>query len=113
MDRVHFSGRFPKIDPENLAEFKKLAKHLTEIAKGEPGNLAYDFFFNADETVCVVRETYADSAAVLSHMALMTDLPRLVGLGGGFEFECHGNPTPALVEAAQMSGFVYHHFTGK
>jgi quinol monooxygenase YgiN len=100
MSKVQFSAKFKKIDPANLDEFKKVAAAMIEVVKGESGNLTYDYFLSADETVCAVQESYRDSDAVLEHMAAMSDLlPRAVELGGGFEAECFGDPSPKLVEA--------------
>jgi quinol monooxygenase YgiN len=114
MDKVHFTARFLNIEKDKLSEFKLLAEKLLEITREEPGNLEYDLFFNPEESVCVVRETYIDSAAVFSHMELMKDLlPGLVELGGGFSAECYGHPTPELVEAAGMVGSVFHYFQGR
>ena len=48
----------------------------------------YDWFFNEDESTCVVRETYADSEAVLTHLGLLSDmLGGIVELGGGVKIE--------------------------
>jgi quinol monooxygenase YgiN len=114
MSKVHFTARFLAIDKSNLDEFKKLAAECVEAVKQEPGNLEYEWFMSPDESVGVVRETYADSAAVFAHMAGMTELlPRLIELGGGFAAECYGDPSPELIEAAQLAGSVYPYFLGR
>jgi quinol monooxygenase YgiN len=113
MDRIHFTAKFLKIDPDDLDAFKKLAAELLEVTKAEPGNIQYDYFLSPDSTVCVVQESYADSDAVLAHMAGMSELlPRAIELGGGFEATCCGNPSPQLVEA--LAGLpIYSYFQGK
>jgi quinol monooxygenase YgiN len=112
---IHFAARFPKIEEHNLGKFKEHATVMLDRAKSEPGLLHYDFFFNPDESVCVVLETYADSAAVLDHMTGMSDLlPLAMELGGGFEAELFGNPSPALAEALASFGLpTYAFFQGK
>lgn len=114
MSKVHFTARFLAIDKGNLEEFKKLAAECLEVVRQEPGNLEYEWFLGPDEAVCVVRETYVDSAAVFEHMAGMTELlPKLIELGGGFQAECYGAPSAELIEAAQLDGSVFTDFQAK
>ena len=54
MDQIQASVTFPKISPDNLDKFKALAGEALKIAADEPGVLQYDWFFNADETACLV-----------------------------------------------------------
>jgi quinol monooxygenase YgiN len=68
MEPFHVTVRFPNIEPSKLADFKRAAAELIEISRREPGTLRYDYYLNADETVCVVHELFADSAACLSHL---------------------------------------------
>ena len=99
MNRIQVSARFANVSSSNLAEFKKVAAHALEIAKGEPGVLQYDWFFDDTQTVCVVRETYQDSEALLAHITTMGDvLNTLSELGGGCELEMFGDPSPLLVD---------------
>ena len=115
MDKLQISATFPNIAAGKLAEFKKLAAEALEITRGEPGCLQYDWFLNADETVCEVREVYADSDAVLAHMAGMGErLGRLMELGGGIRIECFGSPSPTLLAAAAgLEPVVYSYLQGK
>ena len=70
MEQIQLTATLPNIAPGNLAEFKESSPHsASEITKGEGTTLQYDWFFSDDETKCVVRETYTNSDAVLSHMA--------------------------------------------
>lgn len=97
MSLIHTSARFGPIDPANLAEFKELAASLMTSTQAEPGTLRYDWFFADDGSWCEVREIYADSAAVLAHVAGSADrLGRLTELGGGLKLEVFGDPTPEL-----------------
>ena len=115
MDPFTVIVRFPSIDPSQLADFKLAAAELVEISRQEPGTLRYDYFMNADETVCVVHEVFANSAACLSHMVgVGAKLGRLMILGGGMEIECFGNPSPELIAAsAPLSPVIYSLFEGK
>lgn len=116
MDQLQLTATFPNIASDKLGEFKKLAGEAMEIVRTmEPGTLQYDWFFNADETQCVVRETYASSDAVMAHMGNMGELlGEIAALGGGIEIEIFGDPSATLREAAaQMQPAVYSYFQGK
>jgi quinol monooxygenase YgiN len=112
---IQVTATMPNIEPANLAEFKEVAGRAMELTRGEPGALQYDWFLSGDETKCVVRETYADSDAILAHMANLGDLlGMLAELGGGLEVEAFGDPSPELMEAAAALGpTVYRFFQGK
>jgi len=115
VDTLQVSARFPRIAPDKLSEFKRIVGEAVAMTKEEPGCLQYDWFLSADETVCHVRETYANSEAVLAHMAATGGLlGSLIELGGGIEIECFGNPSPVLLAAAEsLKPTVYTHLQGK
>jgi hypothetical protein len=115
MEQLQVTATFPNIAGENLAQFKQLAARALEITKGESGNSQYDWYFNHDETSCVVRETYESSAAVLTHMGNVGELlGRLIELGSGLELEVFGSPSAQLMEAAAaLQPSVYPYFQGK
>jgi hypothetical protein len=101
MEELQITATFPTIAAADLDEFKKLIAQGVEITRGESGTLQYEWFFNEDETRCLVRETYADSNAVLTHMGNMGNvLGQMVEKGGGLEVEVFGSPSAELVEAA-------------
>ena len=115
MNRIQVNAKFANVSSSNLAEFKKVAAHALEIAKTEPGVLQYDWFFNQDETACVVRERYADSDAVLAHLGVVGELlGKIIELGGGVEIDVFGSPSAVLVQAAEaLRPRVYSYFQGK
>jgi quinol monooxygenase YgiN len=99
MNSIQVNAKFANVSSSNLAEFKKAAAHAMDIAKSEPGVLQYDWFFDDTETVCVVRETYQDSEALLAHITTMGGmLNTLSELGGGCQLEMFGDPAPLLVD---------------
>ncbi|HLA58868.1 MAG TPA: antibiotic biosynthesis monooxygenase, partial [Puia sp.] len=58
-----------KIHDGKLDEFKELANQCIEAVKAnEPNTTQFDLYFNTDETECVVKEEYRDSAAMLVHL---------------------------------------------
>ena len=116
MEHIQVTVTFPKITPDNLDKFKGLAGEALKVATDEPGLLQYDWFFNADETACVVRETFESSDAVLIHLGRVADiLGPVVQLGGGLEIEAFGgSPSAQLVQALEaFSPTYYSYFQGK
>ncbi|HKY75942.1 MAG TPA: antibiotic biosynthesis monooxygenase [Acidimicrobiia bacterium] len=116
MDQIQVSVTFPKISPDNLEKFKALAGEALKIAADEPGVVQYDWFFNADETRCFVRETFANSEAALTHLGNVGEiLGPVVQLGGGLEIEMFGgNPSDDLLQAlAMFRPTHYPYFQGK
>ena len=115
MERIQVTATFPKITPDNLDEFKSIAVDALKIATGEPGVLQYDWFFNVDETACVVRETFESSDAALTHLGNVADiLGPVVQLGGGLELEIFGSASAQLVQALEaFSPTYYTAFQGK
>lgn len=92
--------------------FKEIATRIFDKVRGaEPGTLAYAAYFNEDETVCVVRERYASSDAVLAHLAHVgADLGAL-GATCALSVEIFGDPSPALLAAtAAMQPKIYRPF---
>jgi quinol monooxygenase YgiN len=115
MEQIQITATLPKIAPGDLAEFKRLAAELLELSKSEAGALQYDWFFSADETRCVVRETYANSDAVLAHLANVGELVgKLAAVGGGLQIEGFGPVSPQLLDAAAaLQPTIYKFFQGK
>ena len=115
MDKIQVSAVFPDIAPDNLAEFKQVAAAVLELTIPEPGVVQYDWFFSEDQTTCEVREVYADSEAMLAHIATVGDvLGPLVDLGGGLEADVFGSPSAELADAlAPFNPTLHAHFQGK
>lgn len=116
MEQLQISATFPSIPSDNLGNFKRLAGECLEIVNAkEPGTLQYDWFFSPDGSQCVVRETYASSDALLTHMGNLGELlGELVAQGGGLEVDVFGEPSQELLEAAAaFEPAVYSYFQGK
>ena len=113
--QLQVTATFPRIPSDNLSEFKRMAGEALKATADDPGVPQYDWFFNQDESKCVVRETYADSDAVLTHLGLIGDLlGRIIELGGGVQIEVFGSPSDALVKATEaLQPTIYSYFQGK
>ncbi|WP_458747306.1 putative quinol monooxygenase [Candidatus Nitrosocosmicus sp. T] len=88
------------VSQEKLQEYKKLIQELCKVVEAkEPHTLEYQFYFNDDETKCVVHETYTNSEAALAHndgIASKTILPKILEISQINRFEVYGNPCEKL-----------------
>jgi len=115
MKEIQITAKF-KIQKGKVDEFKKIASAcVLAVAKNEKGKgaLQYDWFFSPDNSVCIVRETYTDSNAVLAHMGNVGELlGQLLGMSD-FELEIYGNPSEELQKAgAPLNPKVYSFYQG-
>jgi quinol monooxygenase YgiN len=98
-ESIHFRAEYI-ISQEKLQEYKKLVQELCKVVEAnEPHTLEYQFYFNDDETKCVVYETYANSEAAVVHndgIASKTILPKIVEISQINRFEVYGNPSEKL-----------------
>jgi quinol monooxygenase YgiN len=101
MSQLQISARL-KIHPGKVEAFKATAKAcLACVREKEKDALQYDWFFNQDETECVVRETYADSDALLAHIGGLGDLMGDLLASADIFVELYGKPSEALVQACE------------
>ena len=101
MNEIQVTARL-KIHQGKLEEFKAIAAEcLKTVREKDSGTLQYDWFLTADQSECVLQERYADSQAMLDHMAHVGDrLGALVGLAD-LSVEVYGDPSPELLDAAK------------
>ncbi len=69
-----------EIEPGGLAEFKTIVADMVRLVQAnEPGALRYDWYLSSDGTRDWNVEVFADSGAVVAHMANVAELvPRLL-----------------------------------
>ncbi len=116
MKQIQVSAKI-SVHPGKQGEFKTLARSFLEIVsekeKGKGGTLQYDWFLSEDGTTCSVRETYADSEAVLAHLANVGRLFGQLATISTFEFEVFGTPSEELKAATKdLSIKAYSYFQG-
>ena len=113
MEQIKVIARV-KIHNGKLEEFKQWASDAIEVVRAkDPGTSEYDWYFNADETECVVRETYEDSNAVMAHLGNVGDLLAKGAELGDMTLEVYGNPSEELANAAAaMNPAVYAFYRG-
>jgi quinol monooxygenase YgiN len=96
---------FPNITPENRGRFEEVAARLLELGREETGVLAYDWYWDPTGTKCVIREEFADSEAILTHIEQCKDvIPQAVELGGGLSVQLFGTMTDEVAEAMSQFG---------
>ncbi|MCG8467101.1 MAG: antibiotic biosynthesis monooxygenase [Gemmatimonadetes bacterium] len=113
MTEIQVSARF-SIHNGKYDEFVGLADEIIEIVREQDGGTQqYDWFFNENHDECVVRETYADSDALLEHIDHVgASLARLLELSD-ISIEIYGDPSVELLEAsADLEPAVYHFHAG-
>lgn len=89
-----------RIHPGKLAAFREAAATcLDAVRRSDRGTLQYDWFLNEARNLCIVRERYVDSSAVLEHVTNLGDaLVDLLALCEA-RLEVCGTPSPELSEA--------------
>jgi quinol monooxygenase YgiN len=103
--RVYFHLNF-KIHDGKIGAFRKLADEMTALTKSEPGSLGYEWFLNADGSGCRLLETYADQAAVTTHIngKGVALLPRLLEVSSITSFDVYGDPGPTAASSLSSLG---------
>jgi len=103
-----------KIHDGKLKEFKALAKQCLAIVKEQEENtLRYDWFFNEDNTECVVIEKYTDSNAVFVHLGDFGDLLGQLTEIADLSLEVYGDPSEELKKTiAPMNPKLYSFYQG-
>jgi quinol monooxygenase YgiN len=113
---IHFRAEFI-IKDGKIREYKKLVRHMSRVVEAnEPNTLSYRFYFDRNETKCVVHEIYADSEAVFAHnngFASQTILPKIFSISMIGKFEVYGNPSKKLQKMlTSFNPETYNQFTG-
>jgi quinol monooxygenase YgiN len=89
------------INQGKLAKFKEVSSQFIERVKtSEPDTLAYEWYFNEDQSKCYVIEQYRDSDALLIHMANIRHLYEpIFEVSEITRIEVFGDPSPEVREA--------------
>jgi len=97
-----------------LDQFRAAAAACMEsVRENDTGTLQYDWFFSQDQTTCLVRERYQDSAALIDHIGNLGDRLGALLETCDIEIDLFGDPSPELVDAvAALPTTVYPFFQG-
>lgn len=99
MGNLQITARF-QIHNGQLDEFKVLAEEcLSRVKAKEKDTLQYDWYFDDEQTECVLRETYPDSNALLAHIGNIGELLGELLALGDFSAEVYGQPSDELLNA--------------
>jgi quinol monooxygenase YgiN len=115
-DKIHFRAEFT-IAEGKTEEYKKLVQEMSKIVEAnEPDTINYQFYFNTDETKCIVHEGYSNSEAVFAHMAGIaskTILPKIFMVSRISKFEVYGTPGKEIQNAIKsFDPEIYNPFVG-
>ena len=103
-----------KIKKGKLEEFKQLIpQFISAVKEKDPGTITYEWYLVEEKMECVVLEIYADSNAMLAHIANAGEL-----LQQSLEFsepslEVFGNPSEELLKVFEGFGArIYPYYSG-
>lgn len=113
MDKIQLTAKF-KIHQGKVEDFKKLAVEcLIATKENDEGALQYNWFFDDNQSECVVQEVYVDSAAVLNHVAVLGPLLGKLMEIADFSGELYGNISFELRQEFNKLGVkMYNFFQG-
>ena len=114
MNNLQINSRW-RIHDGKLDEFKKLAEQCLSITKEkDKETLQFDWYFNQDQTECVIRETFPDSDALLVHISNLGELFGNLLQVGDLDAEIYGSPSQELLNTtAGINKKVYTFYQGK
>ena len=103
-----------KINEGKLEEFKRLIPlFISAVKEKDPGTLNYDWFLNEEKMECMVLEAYADSDAVLAHVANVGELLQKSLEIAEITLHVYGNPSDELIKATTGVGAkIYPYYSG-
>ncbi|UCD60201.1 MAG: hypothetical protein JSV59_09945 [Flavobacteriaceae bacterium] len=114
MGNIQITARF-LIHEGKVEEFKSMAMQCMNIVreKEKDTTLQYDWYFNEGNDECVVRETYTDSNAMLTHIANVGEfLGKFLELSD-FYPEIYGSPSEEFMNAVSgMNPKLYSFYQG-
>ena len=113
MKTLQLTSRY-QIHDGKLSAFKQLASKCIALSQqNEPNILQYDWFFNHDQSECVLREAFTDSDALLAHITNLGDVLGDILALGDFSAEIYGSPSEELMQAvAGLNVKVYTFYQG-
>jgi len=98
-----------KIHDGKLDEFRRLAPKCAELVRTkDTGTLQYEFYFNSDNTECLVFERYRNSQALLDHHKNLGDTMAAILQTCSGSGEICGTPSPELIEQLKDSPVQVH-----
>lgn len=106
MSKIQVSARLT-IPFGRLDEFKQhVSECIKQVKEKDHGTLQYDWFLSSDRTECEIREAYESSEDALLHqLNLREELRQLFDKFGTLHsLVIYGEPSPALLESAKLSG---------
>jgi len=97
------------VKPGQLDELEAVLAEMIESTQSEPGALIYEWSISDDRGIAHANERYADSAALLAHLATFGEkfAQRLLGAVDVTRFVVYGTPSDEAREALSALGPSY------
>lgn len=98
------------VKPGEYDRFTALAYEMVEhIRSNEPGTVAYEFYLSGDGKGCHLQERYADSDAVMAHLASFEQhfAERFGPMVETVSFVVCGNPSDEVMDALRDASPAY------
>jgi len=114
LENIQLTARF-LIHKGKEDEFKNIANQCLKIVNEKEKNttLQYDWYFDAEGNECVIRETYADSNAIMLHLENLGELIGQFLQIADFYPEIYGNPSEEFLKAVEgMNPKIYSFYQG-
>ena len=113
MEGLRVNARL-KIHEGRLEEFKAAAQACVEsVREHDTATLQYEWFFNDDETECVVLERYGNSDGLLQHIANLGEKLGALTAASDISIEIFGAPSEQLLTAIEgLEVTTYGYFQG-
>jgi quinol monooxygenase YgiN len=103
------------IQPGREADFQALAEEMAAATEAnEPGTLSYEWSTDEDGTVCHIYERYADSEAVMAHLASFGEnyMERFLDILQPARFVVYGSPSQEVKDGLAPFNPVYMQSVG-
>lgn len=89
-----------RIHSGKLEALKSVANRcVARVHEKDAGTSQYDWYLSSDRKICVVRETYDSSDALLAHLENLGPLFRDLAEVGELQIAVFGEPTDELLAA--------------
>ncbi len=102
------------IKRDKLHEFKRLVDEITGIVKEqESGTRGYQWYFDDEETKCIITESYSSPEAALAHLngeGVTKILPKLLEVSDITRLELYGDPGEEVQKRLAKFGVRSFHF---
>ncbi|MDT8340011.1 MAG: antibiotic biosynthesis monooxygenase [Longimicrobiales bacterium] len=98
-----------RVLPGRMGALRALMEEMIASTREEAGALSYEWFADADGSVCHIYERYRDSTAVMAHLGAFGErfAERFLGCVEPTRLQVYGDPPPEVRSALDGLGASY------